>query len=500
MVQSRAQTDNVSEPSMTTVEQILDQQEPSREPQIGNDAPAVRGRHLPGLDGLRGIAIGTVVFYHLRAYLLTGGFLGVDLFFVLSGFLITSLLIEERDANGSIRLLSFWVRRAKRLLPALFTMLGVLTAIIVIHAWANLGSPSTTYSPFLFRGDALASIFFVINWHEVAIVNAHQIGVAPHLLWHLWSLAVEEQFYLVWPLVTVGVFLLPKPIRRWVGLGLSVLAALASSLFMTHLFDQGQDVTRAYVGTDTRAFALLLGAALAWIVSSRPQPGPIARKILCVAGPLAAIAMVPFFLHGGTLTFLFLASRFMFHGGFFLFALLAVLVVADVRQVNPSPLARCLSIRPLRYLGAISYALYLFHLPIKFMIDSAHLPINGWWSDLIVVILSIGCAELSSRFLELPIRRSKWVDRHLWSVPLSFATISLVVIVGTSSFVLLATAASGSSSTPPTSQPVAESLSGVDLCGAAKSAGRGHHSSVSESDFEASSSLELWPSRRFSSE
>ena len=251
------------------------------------DAPtAVTGQYLPALDGLRAFAVAGVFAYHLGFGWASGGYLGVDLFFVLSGFLITSLLIEEWVTTARIRLGSFWARRARRLLPALFLVLVAIAVYVVLNG--RFGPPGSAAQVDLsgLRGDDLATLFYVANWHAIF---AHQSYFAqfsaPSPLEHTWSLAIEEQFYLVWPPVLLLILTLARGAWRRVGMIVTVVGALASAGLMALLYHPAADPTRLYFGTDTRVFDMLAGATMAMVAAARPQPGPRARLALHVAAP-----------------------------------------------------------------------------------------------------------------------------------------------------------------------------------------------------------------------
>ena len=221
-------------------------------------------KYLPGLDGLRALAVAAVVAYHLDFGWAQGGLLGVGVFFTLSGYLITDILLGQWDRGGRLRLGDFWLRRARRLLPALFVMLAV------VGVWVNaLDRPELPG----FRGDVIASALYVSNWWYIAQHASYYAQFAPPApLDHLWSLAVEEQFYLIWPwLVLVGVWLLTRRragARYWMAAA-TVTLAVASAVEMAVLYHPGFDPTRVYEGTDTRAFGLLSGAALAMVWPTR---------------------------------------------------------------------------------------------------------------------------------------------------------------------------------------------------------------------------------------
>jgi peptidoglycan/LPS O-acetylase OafA/YrhL len=363
---------------------------------------AVSGRYLPALDGLRGVAILAVIAYHLRYSWASGGFLGVDLFFVLSGFLITSLLVEGRVGSGHSNLRGFWGARARRLLPALLVMLAVLSIFVALE-------PGTTDLPQL-RGDALATIFYFSNWHLLA---AHQSyftqfeALSP--LQHTWSLAIEEQFYLVWPFVIAALFAwrratnhTGKETWRVTGLWVTVTGTILSAAWMAYLAHEGAGINRMYYGTDTRAFDLLAGATAALLASARPQPEARTRRLLHAASPVSCVVLAVFFVLGGDPGGD--ARTFMFEGGFFICAVAAAVLVSDVRQLEAGPVGRLLSFRPLRWVGKISYGLYIWHWPIIVELDSARTGLSGLDLAALQVGVTFAISTVSFYLIERPIR------------------------------------------------------------------------------------------------
>src|SRR6185437_10667497 len=245
-------------------------------------------RYLPGLDGLRALAVLAVIAYHEQFGWAPGGNFGVGVFFTLSGFLITSILLEQQAKRNKIRLGDFWLRRARRLLPALFVMLAVVTA------WVTLADRSRLAS---LRGAVGAAAGYFSNWYLIANHQSYFSRFAPPApLDHLWSLAVEEQFYLLWPLLLIfGLVLLHKrgkAAARWLILPTFVLTVV-SVYVMAHLYSPAADPTRVYEGTDTRAFGLLIGAmlAMAWPAGRQLRPGRIGRSAADVAG-FAGLAVI----------------------------------------------------------------------------------------------------------------------------------------------------------------------------------------------------------------
>jgi peptidoglycan/LPS O-acetylase OafA/YrhL len=349
----------------------------------------VRMGYQPGLDGLRAVAVLAVVLYHADISWLPGGFLGVEVFFVVSGFLITSLLVDERHQTGAVSLRQFWVRRARRLLPALYVVLLVVSVVgllFVPDAAGRLG------------GDVLAALFYVFNWWQIFLQESYFASAGrPPLLQHLWSLAVEEQFYLLFP----PLFLLAyrrwgRDVARWGLLGVAV----ASAVWMAILFDP-VDPSRVYYGTDTRLSGLLLGAVLAlswspWRSNRRPAPG--AGAALDATGVLGLAVLAWFFLRVNEF------DPFMYRGGFLVLDVVCLVLIAVL--VHPSArLSRVLGSRPLRWVGLRSYSIYLWHWPI-FVLTRPQLdvPLTGLPLFVLRMALTLAAAELSFRYVETPVR------------------------------------------------------------------------------------------------
>jgi peptidoglycan/LPS O-acetylase OafA/YrhL len=362
-------------------------------------------RYLPGLDGLRAIAVAAVVTYHLGYGWAQGGLLGVGVFFTLSGYLITDILAGQWAARGRIGLANFWLRRARRLLPALFVMLAVVTAWV--YAFARSFVPG-------FRGDVIASVLYVSNWWYIGQHSSYYARFAPPgPLDHLWSLAVEEQFYLLWPWVVLllvwaaGLAGGRRHGSRLVLAEVTLWLAAASAVLMAVLYQPGYDPTRVYEGTDTRAFGLLIGAALAmaW-PTRRPAPegtggvGRAARWLLDGAGAagLAVIGLLVWRTNQ--------YSDFMFRGGLVLLSAATAAVVAAV--VTPgSLLGRALGCRPLRWLGVRSYGIYLWHYPLIVLTaaaGSAGGPVSPGRA-VVLISATVAVAALSWQLIEEPVRR-----------------------------------------------------------------------------------------------
>ena len=370
-----------------------------------------RLRHQPALDGLRGVAAAVVVVFHLNR--LQGGFLGVDLFFVLSGFLITSLLAVEHSRSGRIQLARFWARRARRLLPALFVLVGGVAVLLVLF------TPGAVRADF--RGSGIGTLLYAANWERMGSTFTYWDSFRqPSPFDHTWSLAIEEQFYLVWPLVTVAVF-------RWLGRGdarrgtrslavIAVVGAIVSFIELWVLFDPVA-TNRAYFGTDTRIGATLVGAALAAVTLLRrpPQPVPGAGPQPPASVPGAIGRAVPTLtalagLAGGAWMAICVLSinglgASYYEGGLISFALAAALVIHATNVGPDTVLARALSLRPLCYLGLISYGVYLWHWPVIVYMTPERMPVDGLALDAVRVATTLGVAALSYHLVEMPIRR-----------------------------------------------------------------------------------------------
>ena len=358
----------------------------------------VRLSYLPGLDGLRAFAVIAVLLYHADLSWIRGGFLGVEVFFVISGYLITTLLLTEWHQQGRINLVAFWLRRARRLLPALYLLLVVTLAFAVAFLPGEVAR---------LRDDAFAAFAYVTNWYLILGEQSYFETVGrPSLLQHLWSLAVEEQFYLLWPLLlTVALWGL-APSRRWQRSRLALYIALAgaagSALLMAILYQPGGDPSRIYYGTDTRVAGLLVGAALAFVWAPGQLPrwaGRIRPLLLDVAGLVALGALVWFYL------WLDQYQPFLFQGGFTLVALATAVVILVAVHPHTHLGSHLLGWRPLRWIGLRSYSIYLWHWPV-FMLTRPELDVPFTGLPLLALRLAttIVLADLSYRFVETPIR------------------------------------------------------------------------------------------------
>ena len=350
-------------------------------------------RYITGLDGIRAIAVIMVLAYHLKLALFKSGFLGVTVFFVLSGYLITGILISEVEEEGTIDLKNFWLRRIRRLVPAVMSM-----AVVIIFVSAVVNRIIFT------KGckDFLASVLGFNNWWQIfnKVSYFEAAGVTSPFT-HCWSLAIETQFYLIYPLILLGIYKLAKSRgegrakRGLLFAGVTLLLALISVILMIVLFDPQQDASRVYYGTDTRAFSLLFGALLAILWEYRMVPRRLSASVNMVLGSVSfAVLLVMTIAINGS-------SNFWYRGGQFFGTILTVLMVYAVSG-RKTWLSRFLSNPVLKWIGDRSYSIYLWHYPIILLISKGIKA--SWWITLIEIVLSVVLAELSYRFIETPIR------------------------------------------------------------------------------------------------
>ncbi|MCS0498677.1 acyltransferase family protein [Protaetiibacter mangrovi] len=402
----------------------------SRRPNAPADAPATTAvARVRGLDGLRAVAVIVVVLFHLTPGAVVGGYLGVDIFFVVSGFIITRLLLLEHVGTGRIGLRSFWARRARRLLPALVVLLLVCsTAALAVGGDVLVG----------LGGQLVTALTFSSNWYFIQTGSDYFAGTAPELFRNLWSLAVEEQFYLLWPLVLLLVVLrLPRGGR----IALLSAGTVASAMAMALLLSPANP-TSVYYGTGTHAFGLTLGALLA-LVSRWWSPRALewsrgARRGLGVAGAaaLAGLLALSLLMPGD--------ADWTYRGGLLAVAVLSCVVIAAF-LVPGSSLSRAVDAAPLRWIGVRSYGIYLWHWPV-FVLLAAALP-PAWSTDPalawglggIAAAITVGAAAVSHRFVETPIRRDgfraswrAWADgwRRSRMAAVASAVAALLVVGG----------------------------------------------------------------------
>ena len=350
-------------------------------------------RYIKELDGIRAIAVIMVLAYHLKLALFKSGFLGVSVFFVLSGYLITGILISEVEEEGTIDLKNFWLRRIRRLVPAVMSM-----AVVIIFVSAVVNRIIFT------KGckDFLASVLGFNNWWQIFNkISYFEAAGVPSPFTHCWSLAIETQFYLIYPLILLGIYKLVKSRgegranRGLLFAGVTLLLALISVILMIVLFDPQQDASRVYYGTDTRAFSLLFGALLAILWEYRMVPRRLSASVNMVLGSVSfAVLLVMTIAINGS-------SNFWYRGGQFFGTILTVLMVYAVSG-RKTWLSRFLSNPVLKWMGDRSYSIYLWHYPIILLISKGIKA--SWWITLIEIVLSVVLAELSYRFIETPIR------------------------------------------------------------------------------------------------
>ncbi len=366
--------------------------------------------HIPAFDGIRAVALIAMLLFHGGISWMPGGALGVDVFFVLSGFLITALLVRERDRSGRIALGQFYLRRARRLLPGLFLLL-----IFVAVVWGLL---LTVKTPGL-RGDELSTLFYGANWRFALSGQGYfEHFTAPSPLRHTWSLAVEEQFYLIWPLAVIWLLSRRRSIPRWA-------VSLVALAFVVTLVESlaGVWTDRLYYGTDTRAIPLLLGSALGAWYARHPAGavlGSQARRWLQLVGVVGAAGI------GYAFTVVHGDSEALYRGGFVLVALTVVILMAAVALVPDGWLAPLLSWQPLCYIGVISYGLYLWHWPLFLLITHERTGLGVPALLAVRLVCTAVAAVVSYHFIELPIRERRWRLPR----PKVLAPVALVALVG----------------------------------------------------------------------
>lgn len=405
-------------------------------------APPSQAR-LSGLDGLRAIAVALVMIYHLFPPAFAGGFIGVDVFFVVSGFLITTLLLRERARTGRVSLRGFWQRRARRLLPAVAVML----AVCATAAWFIGGDVLVGIGR-----QILAALTFTYNWAAIAAGSSYFSADTPELFRNLWSLGIEEQFYLLWPLLFILLMLLRQ---RWLRTVIVLVAAIASAVWMATIVAQGSDTTRAYFGTDSHAFGLLGGVALAFGWNALPSSPPAwmlrsaVRRSVTAVGALALVGIVALALAPATTT------TVTFPGALVAASVLSLIVIT----AGIWPAARfgsALDVAPLRYIGNRSYGLYLWHWPLLVLMTAwatglspdVHVPV---WVGIVTLVLSFAAAEISYRVIETPIRTlgfrgsaRRWGQRIVESAATRWATLGAGAL-----FVVLAVGAGSAVASAP---------------------------------------------------
>ncbi|MBF4636194.1 acyltransferase [Agreia pratensis] len=364
---------------------------------------------MPQLDGLRGLAVVAVILFHTST--LPAGFLGVDLFFVLSGYVITGGLLREVQQRGTVRLLPFWARRARRLMPAFLATVAIVLVATTVVGSVNLRRFALDDTPW-----ALAQ---AVNWHFIAekIGYGHTSDV--HVLAHLWSISLEWQFYIVWPIVVAIAARRPNG-ERLITIVAAFLAVVSAALMMRW---GTLDATRAYEGTDTRAFALLLGA----IAATRPIQ-LLASRLGRRTAPIAAVVLV---MGLGTVwaNAAGVDDQWLYRGGLLMHSLLAAALIVVLSTRPRSRVASILSSIAPRRLGEWSYSIYLAHWPIIVLLPEFEFDHIPWLRTAVVLILSISIGAISTMLVENPIRaRPLWTRGRIGTIALLAATIAVALL------------------------------------------------------------------------
>ncbi len=411
--------------------------------------------HMPGLDGVRAVAVLAVVVFHMDESWLPGGFLGVDVFFTLSGFLITSLLLAELDASSRVDFKRFYIRRARRLLPALYLVL-VATSIAAMTIAQDAASRV--------REDATAAFFYVTNWWYVLHGQSYfEATGRPPMLQHLWSLAVEEQFYFVWPVLC---WLLWKWGRtRAIRIGAAAGALGSTALMAWVAAGQGMpeitDPSRVYFGSDTHAMTILVGAFLATVWKAAKVNAVVTtrgRRVSTAVGVLSLLTLLAVFW------FVAFDSPYLYRGGFLVVGLVTAAFVAAA-SVTSSAFARVLGAQPLRWIGERSYGIYLWHWPVFMVLrPGVDLDADGPGVQALRLAITLVLAELSYRYVEMPIRHGligrAWAR---WKAAGGFALVGRsAVAVVTSATVVVALGVGLANAQGPTFE---QELGGVDGVG-----------------------------------
>lgn len=386
--------------------------------------------YAPGLDGVRALAVIAVVIFHMSSTWLHNGFLGVDVFFVLSGFLITSILLTEFHGRGRIDIKNFYLRRARRLLPALFTMLAVVTVVTWIFARGMMHE---------LRGDVIAAVTYVTNWTQIFWNRSYFDQLSrPSLLQHLWSLAVEEQYYLLWPIILVALLATRK---RWVALFVPVALTVGSLALMASMYHVGQDINRVYYGTDTHISPILIGSILAIVISMRSQSGRPMRDTVRGRVVADACSIAGFGVLAWACIAMTTNSSVLFRGGYAVVGIAsAALIYAAARPGTLT--ATVLGWEPLVWIGKRSYAIYLWHWPI---LQLTRPGVDVHWPRPMLVVFQVLviliASDLSYRLVERPIRSKGFLNairgthdrrfkRHAQTPSHRPATVGMVVIAG----------------------------------------------------------------------
>ena len=342
-------------------------------------------KYIKEIDGLRALAVIMVLAYHLKMPFAKSGLLGVTVFFVISGYLITGILINEIEESGGVDLKNFWLRRIRRLLPAVLSM-----AVVMIFVSAVVNRVVFTKG----CNDLLSAVFGYNNWWQIfRKVSYFENAGAPSPFTHCWSLAIETQFYLIYPILLI---LLSKARNRGkVFAAVTAVLAMISVVLMGVLYSPDGDPSRVYYGTDTRAFSLLIGALAAIQKEYHIIKVKLRGKLWAVIGSISVLILI------GMMMLISSYSSFLYYGGQAIVSVLAAFVVYAV-TVSRSLLNIILDSSILKWIGDRSYSIYLWHYPIIVLMSGGKRA--AWWIVILEVVLSVGFAELSYRFIETPVR------------------------------------------------------------------------------------------------
>ncbi|MDO4631442.1 MAG: acyltransferase family protein [Corynebacterium sp.] len=421
---------DITPPTDAELAELVDKSQPTT-----TQKPRFKIRRVLAIDGLRGLAVLVVVLYHFFHQAAPGGFMGVDMFFVLSGFLITSLLLREQAVTDRINLLQFWKRRVRRIFPAAFTVLFVVTAIAgIIGGDAAVG---------LFN-QFLGTIFFANNWVQIAGSESYFADSGVQIFAHYWSLAVEEQFYVIFPLI----FILLAKLQPKIAKTTIVALILISFALMLRFYDPAADPTRVYYGTDTHSFGLLIGVLVAYLTTTtnpaaETDSWPV--KILCNHAKLTTTTAVVAFILLLLMVFTVAdTSAFTYRGGLLLASILTAIVLTTL-LIETGPIHAIMVHPVLRWLGERSFSLYLWHWPIVVLIKQLtlnnHMVLSQWTIGAIAFALSIPISHYSYMWIETPIRRNGY--RGLWKKNNNLRRGAFALVaVGTSVFAATAVAVS----------------------------------------------------------
>lgn len=388
---------------------------------MNGNLPQPIKRYMPGLDGLRALSVIAVIFYHFHLKWAQGGFIGVGIFFVLSGYLITDQLLIEWNTNRRVSLVNFWIRRIKRLLP------GMVGMLLFVALWLLVTDPGRLQA---LKGDVLSSVAYVNNWYLIFHhVSYFESFGPPSPIGHLWSLSIEEQFYVLWPLaLLLGIRIAPRrgKLLLWV-LGGALLSALAMAI----IYVPGTDPSRVYYGTDTRAFALLVGAALAviwpsWKLSSHVSSS--VRKLLDICGAVGILVLL--LLMGYTNEY----EDQLYQGGLLYVSLLTAVVIAALAH-PAGRLGKLMGCKPLVWTGKRSYSLYIWHYPVIILTGSA---VNAEDIRFLPVLMQITAsfilAALSYRFIEEPVRRGTFQSTYKQAGRITIIVFLFLIILSMSMY------------------------------------------------------------------